>query len=320
MKTRVEELQARIKDLESGNATPTVPPAQHSLPGSASGVYPLTEPRQQQAIGLPDLTLRPSASAAIMSSGAQGLLSGLTTPGQTGTTSPHFQDQHLPFPLQSTHRRDSSDGLTRSVAAAGIQLDPLNPSSPQQELDFSLWMTLVSEGLPSKIPAAEMCDVATNQQTFQVSASSSTLDFISASLTPPAMNRSSSSGFDSVLSTASFPPTQQSVAARNNELSGFDPSDIRDELRRPRECSFEPTAMHSDTDRLEHVARHARTAGFEDLDDMIATYYRCLSHDQIDQIGDGTAMSSRRLPRMIATLRHAVAEWRDWERRGFPLD
>ncbi|KAF2211616.1 hypothetical protein CERZMDRAFT_85388 [Cercospora zeae-maydis SCOH1-5] len=72
--------------------------------------------------------------------------------------------------------------------------------------------------------------------------------------------------------------------------------------------------------RLRYVAEQARFAGFPDLDAMITAYYTVLAGDPSAALGDGDGSAARRLPRLIATLRHAVQEWRDWERKGFPLD
>ena len=73
-------------------------------------------------------------------------------------------------------------------------------------------------------------------------------------------------------------------------------------------------------DRLRYVAEQAKVAGFPDLDSMITAYYTVLAGDPSAALGDSEGSAARRLPRLIATLRHAVQEWRDWERKGFPLD
>lgn len=86
-----------------------------------------------------------------------------------------------------------------------------------------------------------------------------------------------------------------------------------------------PSAAHissgsSVEERVKYVSEQAKLAGFPDLDAMITAYYTVLAGDHSGALGDGEGIVSRRLPRLIATLRHAVQEWRDWERKGFPLD
>jgi hypothetical protein len=72
-------------------------------------------------------------------------------------------------------------------------------------------------------------------------------------------------------------------------------------------------------ERLNFVLEQARLVGFKDLDDLITAYHSMVK----DNAGETPSMvngSGRRLPQLIATIRHATREWKDWERRGFPLD
>lgn len=73
-------------------------------------------------------------------------------------------------------------------------------------------------------------------------------------------------------------------------------------------------------ERVKYVSEQAKIAGFPDLDAMITAYYTVLAGDPSGALGGGEGAAARRLPRLIATLRHAVQEWRDWEGKGFPLD
>lgn len=38
------------------------------------------------------------------------------------------------------------------------------------------------------------------------------------------------------------------------------------------------------------------------------------------EVGEQQSNGGRRLPRVIASVRRALQEWRDWEQDGFPLD
>lgn len=115
-----------------------------------------------------------------------------------------------------------------------------------------------------------------------------------------------------------------------------------DQVRRPSELAKEPDGSNStgddtemsmerssgclsnDTplvDRLQHVAEQAKLANFEDLDDVILAYQISRAENGLENsMAAAPPGSLRRVTRLIATMRHAAKEWKDWERSGFPLD
>ncbi len=73
-------------------------------------------------------------------------------------------------------------------------------------------------------------------------------------------------------------------------------------------------------DRLKHVAEQAKLAGFEDLDAAFTAYHMSIPGEGSESPANAAQSSLRRLPRLIASMRHAAREWKDWEGSGFPLD
>lgn len=73
-------------------------------------------------------------------------------------------------------------------------------------------------------------------------------------------------------------------------------------------------------DRLQHVAEQAKLADFEDLDAVITAYHMAMAGDNSEHLTSPAQSSLRRVPRLIATMRHAAKEWNDWEQSGFPSD
>lgn len=84
--------------------------------------------------------------------------------------------------------------------------------------------------------------------------------------------------------------------------------------------SAQPSTGAPLEDRLKQVAEQAKLAGFEDLDAFITAYRMSMAGGNSESPVNPAQTSLRRLPRLIATMRHAAREWKDWERRGFPLD
>lgn len=87
-----------------------------------------------------------------------------------------------------------------------------------------------------------------------------------------------------------------------------------------------PSTASSIQDRLNFLTDQAKLVGFPDLDALIMAYYTLLIDEDKGsgcENGNGNRSwegESRRLPVLITTLRYAMKEWRDWQRRGFPLD
>jgi hypothetical protein len=80
-----------------------------------------------------------------------------------------------------------------------------------------------------------------------------------------------------------------------------------------------PVPEASFEERINFIVEQARLVGFKDLEDLITASYSMVKDDG----GETPSMvngSARRLPQLIATMRHATREWKEWERRGFPLD
>lgn len=63
-----------------------------------------------------------------------------------------------------------------------------------------------------------------------------------------------------------------------------------------------------------YMAREASTKSAEGLEALLPDV-NCTALDGLSMDSSG-----RRLPRLIATVRHALAEWKKWEQDGFPLD
>jgi hypothetical protein len=94
---------------------------------------------------------------------------------------------------------------------------------------------------------------------------------------------------------------------------------------RSQQSHTQSQAMHfsSTEEKLRCIAEQAEHLGFADLDAAIVAYYNLLSSGAARSLMRGKikkSTSSRRLPVLIATMRFAIKEWRDWESRGFPLE
>jgi hypothetical protein len=86
----------------------------------------------------------------------------------------------------------------------------------------------------------------------------------------------------------------------------------------PQPAETNPVSEASLEERMSFVDQQAKLAGFRDLEALITAYYS--TKDSISESSTAEDGSTRRLPQLIATIRHALREWKEWEKRGFPLD
>lgn len=111
---------------------------------------------------------------------------------------------------------------------------------------------------------------------------------------------------------------QPSELDKEHDGSNSTRGDTEMSLERTSGCLSNDTPL---VDRLQHVAEQAKLANFEDLDDVILAYQISRTENGLESSMAANPQGSlRRVTRLIATMRHAAKEWKDWERSGFPLD
>ncbi|EXJ89640.1 hypothetical protein A1O3_02707 [Capronia epimyces CBS 606.96] len=88
----------------------------------------------------------------------------------------------------------------------------------------------------------------------------------------------------------------------------------------PASAPLPPASNAPLEERVRHVADEARRVGCPDLAALVMEYHNIFVDDESNMLMGNEGSETRRLPRLIATLRYAMQEWKDWERRGFPLD
>ncbi|GIZ44769.1 hypothetical protein CKM354_000795800 [Cercospora kikuchii] len=295
MKNRVEELQARIKTLEHANAVPpyeskelSQEPQSRSRQSSDAGVAENAGTIARAAAAAPVATMYPDSSAEDDTMALWQLDSRYTP--RLGSC--ELADDAALF---SFCDRVDTNGMGQAMTTDDIPSEGADPDTLHLAAETSQWDMLLST-----LPTSTIVGDPKSPRQQQPNATSQ----------PPVTCRRSSSqtahaAKDSDNSASAHITSRSSIEALSSSGTAVTDCDVKD------------GALST---RLRFVATQAKQAGFDSLDDMITTYYGFLSEDTSHSLQEADEPTSKRLPRMIATLRHAVAEWRDWERRGFPLD
>ena len=69
-------------------------------------------------------------------------------------------------------------------------------------------------------------------------------------------------------------------------------------------------------ERLESVLSSAEQAGFADFDSLVTAYYSATFAESSRLASAQRLSRNRRLPRVMAEIFHAAAQWSAWERGG----
>ncbi|PIB00653.1 hypothetical protein CB0940_00911 [Cercospora beticola] len=301
MKARVEELQAKVEQLEG---------TKHSVQNMDANAHVLS-PDTFNTNAL-FTTTRDSQLGSSFHSGAPTANMVSNTP----PSAPHDHPHAVLRPITMEGASQASHGL----ATFALLNSNAVPSTMAQDMsnDMSLHsLQMQSTPFGDQTPCFDYFRDIHGQHTRQPHSMDAVTFQDAQPMTSTAVSSASRPG---------SPPSGSSLTPDFlPSLSGINSPD--DSYRSSSMASAEipPHSSHlssgaSVEDRLRYVAEQAKVAGFPDLDSMITAYYTVLAGDPSAALGDSEGSAARRLPRLIATLRHAVQEWRDWERKGFPLD